>query len=364
MLLLIFLVSTCLLSSIYYIYFANFVFGFISKKPAEKKFPISVIICAKNEAEKLKENIPYIVSQDHPEFEIILINDASIDETPQVIESFATKDSRVHTVHIENNEAFWSNKKYSLTLGIKRAKYPRLLFTDADCKPASNQWLTKMGNHFSESKQLVLGYGAYKKQKGFLNKLIRYETAITAIQYLSYAKSGNPYMGVGRNLGYTTHLFYKNRGFMNHMQILSGDDDLFVNEAATKKNTSICIDEAAFTISSPKKKWEDWYRQKRRHITTAKYYKKKHQTQLAIYYLSNLLFWLLVPACFIWADWKISLAIVCFRLSLQYIIIGKGCKLLKEKDLVLFLPFYEVFLICFQLIIFISNSVSKPKRWA
>jgi len=364
MLLLILLASTCLISSIYYIYFAKFVFGSKSKTASDKHFPISVIICAKNEADNLKENIPYFLSQNHPEFELILINDASIDETPQIIESFALKDKRVHTVHIENNEAFWSNKKYSLTLGIKRAKYHRLLFTDADCKPSSNEWITKMGNHFSETNQLILGYGSYEKKKGFLNKIIRYETALTAIQYFSYANSGNPYMGVGRNLGYTTQLFYENRGFMSHMQILSGDDDLFVNEAANKNNTSICIDENAFTISQPKYRWKEWFQQKRRHLTTAKYYQKKHQTQLAIYYLSNLFFWAFTVVCFIYSDWKITLALLCFRLSLQFIIIGKGCKLLKEKDLVLFLPFFEVFLILFQLIIFISNSVSKPKRWA
>ncbi|MEZ4816849.1 MAG: glycosyltransferase [Flavobacteriaceae bacterium] len=334
-----------------------------SEIDTQENYPVSVIICAKNEAENLKKNVPLILAQDYPHFEVILINDASIDETQDIIETFAKEDPRVHTVTIENNEAFWSNKKYSLTLGIKRAVHQRMLFTDADCQPAGNQWIRHMVSHFSEEKQLVLGYGAYQKEKGFLNKLIRFETLMTALQYFSYAKVGFPYMGVGRNLAYTSKLFYDNRGFMSHMQIASGDDDLFVNEVATKTNTALCFTAGSFTYSTPKKTFSDWILQKRRHITTASHYKSNHKTLLGLYFISSLLFWLLAIASFVFLDWKIPLAFTIFRFTLQYIFIGKGMKLLKEHDLLPWIPLWELFLVFIQLTIFISNSFSKPKRW-
>ncbi len=363
MLLLILFSAVVLLNVIFYLRFSKFTLSSVPAELAKNDFPVSVIICAKNEAENLKENIPLFLEQDYPHFEIILINDASSDETQEVIDAFVESDPRVKKVEIQNNEAFWSNKKYSLTLGIKKAKHSRLLFTDADCKPASNQWIRLMTAPISEEKQLVLGYGAYEKRKGLLNGLIRFETVMTALQYFSHAKAGMPYMGVGRNLAYTSQLFYDTRGFMSHMQILSGDDDLFVNEAATKENTAIVFQTEAFTYSKPKESWGDWLRQKRRHVSTAKFYQTKHQWVLGLYYSSNLLFWVLGILSFILVDWKIPLTLIIFRFTLQYMFIGKGMKLLQEKELLPWIPFFEVFLVSIQLTIFILNSKSKQTRW-
>lgn len=352
-----------LVNCFYFLLFSKFSFFKASESISYEDYPVSLIVCAKNEAENLKENIPLWLQQDHPNFEIILTNDASIDNTLEVMESFANKDPRIQIVNVENNEAFWGSKKYALTLGIKRAKNKRMLFTDADCHPSSKQWLRNMTSHFTIQKQLVLGYGAYKKKPGILNALIRYETFLTAVQYFSYAKAGIPYMGVGRNLGYTGDLYYGNNGFMSHMKVPSGDDDLFVNEAATKENTAICYHPDAFTYSKPKESWKAWRLQKKRHISTAKFYKTEHKLLLGTYYLFNLLFWLLAGVSFIFLGWKVPLALIGFRFLIQYIILGKAALQLKEKNLIPFIPFLELFLVFAQMSIFISNSMSKPSRW-
>jgi len=356
-------IAVVFINTAYFVLFSKFSFLKPKKLVTKEYFPVSIIVCAKNEAENLKQNIPLWLEQDYPQFELILIDDASSDDTREVIESFAKNNDKVHTVLIENNETFWSNKKYSMTLGIKRAYNKRMVFSDADCKPASNQWLKHMAAPFDEEKQLVLGYGAYEKRAGLLNAIIRFETLMTAVQYFSYAEAGMPFMGVGRNLAYTSQLFYDNRGFMSHMNIPSGDDDLFVNESATAQNTAICYDEAAFTYSIPKHSFKAWFQQKRRHITTAQYYKPKHRYLLGLYFVGNLLFWCFAVVSLIFIDWKIPLAIIIFRFILQYIFIGNATKILKEKSLLPFLPVLELFLVFLQLTIFISNKLAKPKRW-
>ena len=355
--------TVVIINCLYFLLFSKFSFLKPSEKNTLEQFPISLIVCSKNEAENLKKHIPLWLNQNYPHFEIILINDASHDETLAVMEEFALADSRIKIVDVENNEAFWASKKYALTLGIKKAINKRMLFTDADCRPASEMWMQEMTSHFSETKQLILGYGAYEKQSGPFNKLIRFETLLTALQYFSYAKAGVPYMGVGRNLAYTGNLYYATNGFMSHIKIPSGDDDLFVNEAATNKNTALCFSENAFTYSEPKKVWKSWLLQKRRHITTAKFYKPKHRILLGIFYLSNLLFWILAPLAFIFVDWKIPLVLVLIRLAVQIFIYGKAAFKLKENDLIPFIPFLELFLILVQLSIFISNRKSKTVHW-
>lgn len=343
--------------------FAKFAFSKSTRKKESIFSPVSLLICAKNEKQNLADNIPLWLDQDYPNFEIILINDASNDETLDVMEHFAKKDTRIQIVNVENNEAFWGNKKYALTLGIKKAKNKILLFTDADCRPASNNWIQKMTANLSRDKKLVLGYGAYIKTPGFLNALIRYETLLTAIQYFSYAKAGLPYMGVGRNLAYTSELFYNNNGFISHIKIPSGDDDLFVNEVATGKNTAICFHKDAFTYSNPKRSWNAWILQKKRHLSTAKFYKPQHKLALGIFYLCNLLFWVLAILSVLLLDWKVPIGLIAVRFSFELVVMGKAFVKLNEKNLIPFIPVLEIFLLLTQMTTFISNIFSKPQRW-
>ncbi|MFV8281833.1 glycosyltransferase [Christiangramia marina] len=335
-----------------------------SEKSQALNLPVSVIVCAKNEEENLQNFIPGILEQNHPDFELILINDASADNSLEVMEHFQNIDPRLKIVNVQNIEAFWANKKYALTLGIKKASNKYLLFTDADCVPQSKDWITEMTNHFT-TKEIVLGYGGYFKQKkSLLNKLIRFETLLTAIQYFSYAKLGIPYMGVGRNLAYTSERFYELKGFASHLHIKSGDDDLFVNEAANHENTAICFSENSITRSVPKKSFSEWTKQKRRHVSTAKQYQQKHRVLLGVYYSARLLFWLLFILLSILQIYPIVvLSILFIKLIFDGIVYYNAAEKLDEKDVIWFYPFLDIFLIFFQLAIFSSNLISKPGQW-
>jgi len=347
----------------YGIVFSKFSFHKHQNKK-QKNIAVSVLVCAKNEAENLKEFIPLILEQNYPSFELVLVNDNSNDATLDVMKSFQASNKNIKIVDVKPIEAFWGNKKYALTLGIKASTNNFLLFTDADCKPLSKNWIKEMSSNFTNKKTIVLGYGAYKKTKGLLNKLIRFETLLTAIQYFSYTKIGMPYMAVGRNLAYRKEVFFKANGFMSHMNIRSGDDDLFINQVANASNTVICASKKSFTQSVPETSLSNWFTQKKRHVSTSKFYKTRHKLLLALFYLSQFLFWslstILLLALF---KWQIVLSLVLLRFSVQFIIIGLSAKKLNEQDTILLLPFLELFLIVSQLAIFISNITSKQGRW-
>ena len=363
MLLILLLAFVVIVNCLYYIYFVPFTFSRAGTKTSSAVYPVSVLICAKNEARNLKDQIPLWLAQDYPDFELILINDASSDNTLEIMEHFAEKDSRIRVVDVKSNEAFWGSKKYALTLGIKKAANKRMLFTDADCRPASTSWIRLMVSQFSEEKQIILGYSGYLRRPGLLNALIRFETIITAIQFFAYALRGNPYMGVGRNLAYTSNVFYAHGGFTSHMNVLSGDDDLFVNKAATATNTALQYHPESFTYSIPKKKWKHWFQQKKRHSSTASRYKPKHKVLLGAYYIFNVSFCILAILACLYSSWKIAILLIIFRLLVQYIVVGKGALLLKESSLIPFIPFLEMFLVCLQLSIFISSKTSKQSTW-
>ena len=358
-------VAVVVVQFLYYIVFFG-KFSFAKPQTATpKRIPISVIVCAKNEEKNVRTLIPLLVEQNYPQFEIVLIDDASSDNTLDIFEEFEKLHSNIKLVKVENNEAFWGNKKYALTLGIKAAKNEYLLFTDADCLPFSKEWITDMSSQFTVEKTIILGYGAYEKIGGsFLNKIIRFETLLTAVQYFSWAKIGKPYMGVGRNLAYKREEFFKVRGFMDHMKIRSGDDDLFINQAADAKNTTVCYLPDSFTYSKPKTSFKDWFTQKRRHVSTAKHYKIFDRNQLGIFYATQLLF-LILPIILLafQFQWIAVLSVIGFRYIFAWITMGFAAGKLKEKDVMYWFPIIEIVLIFTQLNIFITNTFSKPVHW-
>lgn len=348
---------------IYYLLFSSFLFTHKKEEKAYKEIPISIIICAKNEANNLQKFLPAVLDQDYSDYEVVLINDASTDETLEIMKAFKKKHSIITIINVENIEAFWGNKKYALTLGIKAAKNEHLLFTDADCKPVSKNWIAEMSKNFTQKETIVLGYGKYIKTTGIVNLFVRFETLLTAIQYFGYAKLGAPYMGVGRNLAYTKSDFYNVKGFINHMNIKSGDDDLFIQDAANNENTTICISENSFTESKASVTLKEWFQQKRRHISTANHYKIQHKFFLGLFFISKITLLISAPILFFFYSWKIILPILLSYYFVQYLVVGFSAKKLKEPEIIYFLPFLEIGLLLFQFSIFITNLISKPNHW-
>ncbi len=345
----------------YYLYFFRRIAYYIPPSHENGQNPVSVIICARDEAANLAKNLPGVLAQDYEApHEILVVNDNSLDETHYLLEALQQDFPQLHVVELKQEAKLIPGKKFPLSIGIKSAKHDILLMTDADCIPASEFWIQKMEGGFRDGTEIVLGYGAYHKRKGWLNKIIRFETFHTAIQYLSYALAGIPYMGVGRNLAYKKEVFFRNKGFSAHNHIPSGDDDLFINRVANRKNTALVLDKEAFTLSIPKKNWGDWWKQKQRHFSTAKYYKPGHRFLLGMYAITHFLFYPL----FIWSlfvfDWRIVLAAFGLRFLIQGIIWFKSMLLLNEKDLWPWFWLFDLFMF-FYYLIFAAALWKKPK---
>lgn len=345
-----------------------FVFGklafYKSRKRVKKSVPVSIVICAKNEYYNLLKNLPLVLKQDYKDFEVVVVNDASTDETKDLLQDFEREYSNLSIVHIAQNLNFFSGKKFALSLGIKSAKNEWLLLTDADCEPISNQWLKNMASVFTSKTDIVLGYTHFKASKGFLNMLIRFDNLFYAIQYLSYALIGKPFTGVGRNLAYRKSLFYKSQGFISHYKLESGDDDLFINRVATKKNTSIEIGHDSFTLSESKRGLGSWIIQKQRQSVVARYYKWNTKFLLRKFKLSQLLFYsLLIYLSVVNYNNLIVFSLFGLRLFTQLFIIKKCMNILNEQRLLLISPLAEVLLMLLRIILLFTNLFTKKNKW-
>ncbi len=354
---------TAFVQLFYYAWFFSRIAFFKPKtKSKSQQHPVSVIVCARDEDENLARNLPGVLVQSYPStYEVVMVNDNSLDDSKYILQELKKTFKSLHVVELTQEAVHISGKKYPLSVGIREAKHEVLLLTDADCVPASEHWIEKMQAGYDENTEIVLGYGAYHKSKGLLNKLIRFETFHTALQYLSYALAGIPYMGVGRNLSYRKDLFFKHKGFSSINHIPSGDDDLFINKTATKHNTAVVIDPDAVTLSIPKTTWSSWLKQKSRHYTTAKFYKPKHKFLLGLYFITQFLFYPLMAVSFIFFDWKYVLIIVGIKFLWQGFVLFRSMKKMGENDLWPWFILLDMWMF-FYYIIFAPALWKKPRR--
>ncbi|MCK5028197.1 MAG: glycosyltransferase [Bacteroidales bacterium] len=349
----------------YLFYYIRILFGRKNTNAKNKKEPVSVIICARNEEANLEKNLPSILNQDYFDYEVIVVNDCSEDESEFVLERFQKIYKHLKITTIKQDEKFYHSKKLALTIGIKAAKNDLLLLTDADCIANSERWIEKMQNNFSDKTEIILGYGGYISEKRLINNLIRFDTLFIAIQYLSFALAGKPYMGVGRNLAYRKSLFFKNKGFARHSHIISGDDDLFINEVAKRKNTKIEISKESITQSLAETSFSGWFKQKKRHISTGKLYKFRTKWRLFCENTSRISFYALFVLSLIWfKEYYIYISgAFAFRLLLQLIIYKVAMKRLNEKYLLIPSILYDIVMPFLNFSLILANYFTPKNKW-
>ncbi len=310
--------------------------------------PVSVIICARNESENLRKYLPSVLEQDYPNFEVIVINDGSTDESEDILSEFEEKYTNLYHTFTPDGARYISRKKLALTLGIKASKHDWLVFTDADCHPASKDWLKLMARNFTSRTEIVLGYSGYDEEEGWFQRKVSFINLFMSMRYLGYALIDKPYMGIGRNIAYRKELFFKNKGFSAHLNLQRGDDDLFINEMATSLNTRVETSPDAIIRMEPTY-YRSWKEEKVSYLATSHYYHGLQRYWLGFETATRLFFILSVIATIIegavnkqWVVLGAAILVYILRYIMQMVIINKTSADFGERKYYFTLPIFDV----------------------
>ncbi len=356
------IIVAVVLLSVQILYLGTFLYTFLRLRASSDRSvrPASIIVCAHDEEHNLRELIPLLLSQDHPQFEVIVVEDRSNDGTYDYLLEATRHDARLKMVRVAHRPEHISGKKFALTLGIRAAAFDWVVLTDADCRPQSPTWLQHMCRR--ADKEIVLGFSSYEKEPGLLNAFIRFETFLTGIQYVGFAAAGYPYMGVGRNLSYAKSLFIESKGFHAHLELASGDDDLFVNSQATRSNTGLSIGKDSLVCSKPKTSWRSFYYQKLRHLSAGRRYTYMSKFVLALFNLSWIGTWLVALPVAIWSEhWVFDLFLL--RWTILAILFYDAPRKLGDRFEVVKVPLLDFIYAFYYLVAGLTASVSKKVRW-
>ena len=361
-------VVTLLLLLYYFALYGRFVFRKEKKPvPVDDLPPVSVVLTARDESHLLIKSLPVLLSQDYPNYEVVVVNDNSIDETADLINEFKNNYPNLHYVDLTSSISNIRGRKFPLALGIKAAKNEIVVLTDASSIPASPYWLQHIAGRFTRKTRVVFGGVSVVRKPGLLNALMRYDAVRNRIMAFSYTLAGMPVMANGRNLAYTRTLFLRNKEkFMLQPRMPYGDDDIFMNQVATSVACDVEPDPDAL-ISQTALTSARWFQQKKASFVTRSFYSPGARILLKLYNFLSLLFYVAL-ACVIVFCLKdfvllgVGVGIAVLKIAAQHFVFGKAAKKTNEKGLTPFLLFYDI---VFALLNPCINFLSKfeKRKW-
>jgi len=314
--------------------------------------PVSVIISINKLNHDMLRVLPEILEQEYPVFEVIVITDGISDTDEEMLERMKNNYPHLYSTHVPDDTKNISRKKLALTLGIKAARYDKLLFTESDSRTRTKDWISLMARHFSDKKSIVLGFSAFKNTKGLSHKYIAYDYFVSNLQMLSFALFNYPYAGNGRNMAYSKTHFIEQKGFVKYRILQHGEDDLFINEIATGENTAVELSPASVTLTETSDLYE-WRQQKIDRTITKHFYKRgpvafwRLESYIRIGFIAALI------ACFIYGLPYISptdfllpgIALLCLvvQLTSQFIVINKTTNKLQLEKYYLTILLFDLF---------------------
>lgn len=342
----------------YYLYYFTAIPKYTATVNEKSNQAVSVIIAVQNEEENLKHFLPLILSQSFENYEVVVVNNHSTDSTMHVLQ--ALKNDRLKVFDYTEQQG----KKAAIQFGIEKASYDYFVFTDADCKVTSSDWLRLMVANFNNSKEIVVGYAGFFKEKGFLNRLIRYESFLNALQSFSFAIKGVGYTAVGRNMGYTREIYKRSNAFRNHAQLRSGDDDLIVNEMASAGNVGVILNPSAHTYTKAESTFSAYFNQRRRQLQAGKVYRTADKLRLALFGATNFQYYfMLIVLLLVEANILLVLSIFLFKQFIQFVVFYLSSKKTKDGDLIKWIVFIEPIYMFIIAVIGVSTWIRKVDKW-
>lgn len=332
---------------------------------AGSKPSVSIVMVVHNEAEFLKKSLPYLLEQDYPDFEVVIVDYKSTDDTHFVLKVCADNYPQLKPISFHKDVNMFQGKKYPLSIGIKSATKEVILLTEAECTPCSFNWISHMMEGYCGGMQMVLGYNLVKSSGNLLGAFQQYENMVYSASYLGSAMMGMPYTATGRNLSYRRNFFFKKGGFISHYSIPDGADDLFVNQNANSGICALVMHKDAVVSSEPRSTFNLWHQDRTHRLYTRRYYGLKDRLLLSIYPLSQLVFLVALILLFVGQvfPWQLLLGFLLLKIIWQIVCSIPLAKLFEIKKIHFFAPFFELYFLITNTFLTCFALRRKNKQW-
>jgi len=292
--------------------------------PDEQKPGVSVIVYAQNQGDALLRNLPSLLDSDYPNFEVIVVDDCSNDETQDVLTIMEQRNENIFHTKLTDRVRNMSHRKLALLLGVKAAHYDIILTTKAQCVPVSKSWISKMVRNFSSGTDFVIGPIAYEGRAGILSRFSQYDLFQRMVNMFGITLSYCAFSGWGDNMAFRKHLLFdnNNQAFHKHLYLHPGEDDLFVNAMAKRNNVAVECGNESMVILQETPLRPAWKKDRQNRAFTSKFYRMAPKFIKGIDYLSRYLCALAGIALLVWAGMNMSWIVLAVTIVLSLILMA------------------------------------------
>ncbi|MDR1416448.1 MAG: glycosyltransferase [Prevotellaceae bacterium] len=331
--------------------------------------PVSIVMCARNEQHNLEKNLPLFLKQDYPQFEVVVVNNCSTDESEMLLYNLRRYHSNLQVTSIEQNGKFMHDKKLAITVGIKAARYETIIFTEPDCAPGNEKWLSAMQQAFGDAGEVVISYCRSKRRSGISEKIMRCDSVFSALFSLRAAIKGAPYRSTIKNMGMNQAFFFSKKGFAHYNSYPQSEETIFLCRNANRYNTRVTLARDAILSSSQQLTFGQWFQQKCIYASLLDM-GKRGKKRIGVEMASRVLFYLcaamLISIAALWHDYFLFFGIaplLLFRLAAQVAIFVKATKKLQERGIIIWLLLYDIFSPALALVIGMAQpNLQKIKK--
>jgi cellulose synthase/poly-beta-1,6-N-acetylglucosamine synthase-like glycosyltransferase len=346
------------------LYYYLFIFSRIGLRRRKKTSehtdePISVILCIRDESANLKEILPLLLEQNYPEYEVIVVNDNSRDDSENILGLTQAKYPHLQIRNLALNN-YANSKSVILAVGIKAAKYNRIVMTDAACRPSTN-WLKSLSTGFDSD--IVMSYTRYSAT----DKFVRVANYSESLFRLGYALNRRPYTASGENESFKKELFLE-KGFNPSLRKLEKVEQVFFNSVMNKKNTIVVLLPEAIVESKKSLSFNEWILESSGELFSRRLFRKEVRYIRSPEIISRILFYLsFVVAIIMTANemrlWTLVVGVFLLRMIIQIIVFSLTQKTLGEKKLLLYTLVWDLYSIFAYLYIVLLIGHRKTIRY-
>lgn len=310
---------------------------------------VSVVIAARNEAQRLPDLLADLAAQTYADFEVLIVDDRSTDRTAEVVrEAEHAAPHRLTLLRQTEVPAGLSPKKMALQKGIAAGRGEVLLLTDADCRVRPT-WVERMAAHYAPDVAMVLGYSELQinHTSGLFERVQAFEFLTLVAAMAGSAKAQRPFGASGQNISFRRSAFDAVGGYQQIMHRIAGDDMLMLQliKAHPQIGRIVYADDAgAYNRTYPEQTWRAFRNQRARWASSGTHHFRSDLV-FAVYAVNSLVLnmTVLFGVFWAWAKWISLSAWLCavgFKLGADVLFYSLAAVRFRRAELLRYLPLW------------------------
>jgi len=326
--------------------------------------PLSLIYTVRNEETRLKNNMAPVLSINGVDFEVIVVDDFSQDNSFQVLGMLRGRSDRLKVSTLQQETRF--STKMAQNLALKAASFEWILTVPISYENASIEWISGISNALDFNKTVVLSYCSAQNSGGFINRIYRIENYLSFTKSVGYILNNFPFVYSEENVAFQKKKYFEIGGHGLKISEQYANLELLINFFIRKKTTSILFESVTAIKKTEDLIWNDYLDILKKSLRIEKHLSGSKKAMLAFDEITKLLFppVTVVVIILLFDLWPLFSALLLIMFIARLVIIKIMQNRLNERKIFISSLLYDLIVPYFKLFYrWYFNNRGQKQKW-